>query len=254
MLKRLLGRYSGTTPPEWSLHQHASALVPMLLAGSWDGNSTGDRLAIEKLSGQSYRDVVATADRWQLAPDPPLRRVGSRWSLVSRDDSWHFLASAVTSGDFDRLEEVALEVLAEDDPVHGLPPREKWQARFQEKRSRYSQTLHNGLSETLAILGARPEPLPNVPASGDRVEHIIQTLLDRPDWLRWVSLSDQLPLLAEASPEAFLKAVERDLKRAGSALMKLFEQEDDLIWPTNKHAGLIQALEVLAWDCAGCRR
>ena len=46
VLKRLLGRYSGTTEPEWSRPPDAPAgIVPMLLAGSWDETSEGDRSA-----------------------------------------------------------------------------------------------------------------------------------------------------------------------------------------------------------------
>jgi transcriptional regulator with XRE-family HTH domain len=248
VLKRLLGRYPGTTQPEWSRPAEAAALVPMLLAGSWDGTSEGDRSAIEKLSGHPYRDVDAIADRWRMAPDSPLAHIGSHWSLVSRDDSWHLLASAVTADHFHRFEEVAMEVLAEDDPIYELPLAQRWIARRDKKEPRYSQTLRNGLAETLAILGTRPERLPHVPGIEGRIEHVVRLLLDRQEWLRWVSLSDQLPLLAEAGPEAFLGAVERDLGRPESALVKLFEQEGSLSWTTSRHAALLWALEALAWN------
>ena len=58
-----------------------------------------------------------------------------------------------------RFEEVALEVLAEDDPAYELPPEERWRASFHKKVPRYSQALRNGLADTLAFLGARPERL-----------------------------------------------------------------------------------------------
>ena len=58
----------------------------MLLAGSWDESSEGDRLAIETLAGRPYREVVEVASRWRIAPDSPFVLVGSCWSLVSRDD------------------------------------------------------------------------------------------------------------------------------------------------------------------------
>ena len=92
------------------------------------------------------------------------------------------------------FEEVALEVLAEDDPIYEFPLAQRWIARRDNKEPRYSQALRNGLAETLAFLGARPERLRNVPG----IEHLVRKLLDRQEWLRWVSLSDQLPLLAEA--------------------------------------------------------
>ncbi len=69
MLKRLLGRLPGTTRPDWSQPPEVRALVPMLLAGSWDESSEGDRLVIETLAGRPYREVVEVASRWRLPPD-----------------------------------------------------------------------------------------------------------------------------------------------------------------------------------------
>jgi transcriptional regulator with XRE-family HTH domain len=248
VLKRLLGRVPGTNLPEWSRASEASALVPMLLAGSWDESSESDCSAIAKLSGRPYRDVVEVVERWRMASDSPFSHVGSHWRLVSRDDSWHFLASAVTADHFRRFEEIALEVLAQDDPISELSLPQQWIARRDRKDPRYSQALRNGLVETLAFLGANPERLPSVPGTERRIEDVVRKLLDRQECLRWVSLSNQLPLLAEAGPEAFLETVERDLKRSGSAVMKLFEQEDSLPWPTSRYASLLWSLEVLAWN------
>jgi len=250
VLKRLLGRYPGTTEPEWSRPPEASVLVPMLLAGGWDETFEGDRSAIEKLSAHPYSFIAAAAVRWLKAPDSPLTRAGSRWNLVSRDDSWFLLARAVLPDHLRRFEEVALEVLAEDDPAYELPTEQRWQARFQKKVPKYSKALRTGLAETLALLGARPGGLTDAHDIGGRVEHIVRQLLDGQGWLRWISLSDHLALLAEAGPEAFLEAVDRDLKRAKPAVMELFEQEGILGWPSTQHAGLLWALEGLAWDRA----
>ena len=96
VLKRLLGRYPGTTQPEWSRPPEAPALVPMLLAGSWDETSEGDRSAIERLSGRPYS--VRRRGSRAVAEGPGFAACarGSRWNLVSRDDSWFLLASAGT--------------------------------------------------------------------------------------------------------------------------------------------------------------
>jgi len=248
VLKRLLGRYSGTTQPDWSRPPESLGLVPMLLAGSWDESSEADRSAIEKLSGHPYSVVSVVAERWLQAYDPPLTRVGTRWSLVSRDDSWFLLASAVPPDGLRRFEEVVCEVLAEDDPAFELPAEERWHASFHKKGPKYSQALRKGLAETLAILGARPERLPDSTCIRGRVELIVRKLLDGQGWLRWASLSQQLNLLAEAGPQSFLEAIERDLKQAEPALVKLFKEDGDPLFTSHPHTGLLWALEVLAWD------
>ena len=55
--------------------------------------------------------------------------------------------------------------------------------------------------------------------------------------------------MAEASPDSFLEAVERDLNRGTPALVKLFDQECNWLIASNPRSGLLWALEVLAWDC-----
>jgi transcriptional regulator with XRE-family HTH domain len=248
VLKRLLGRFPGTTQPEWSRPPDAFPLVPMLLAGSWDQSSDGDRSALEKLADRPYRDVLAVAERWLRISDSPLMRAGSRLSLLSRDDSWFLLAPSVAADQLRRFEKVALEVLGENDPAYELPPNKRWQASLHKKVPRYSPALRTGLAETLALLGGRPEQITVSLGLKDRVEQIVRSLLDGQDWVRWASLSSQLPLLAEAAPEAFLDAVERDLQREEPALLKLFKQEGELLFSLNPHTGLLWALEVLAWN------
>ena len=83
---------------------------------------------------------------------------------------------------------------------------------LQKKAPRFSQALRTGLAETLALLGARPDRLGDAAGIRGKVAQIVQKLLDGQGWLRWASLSSQLALLAEAAPEAFLDAAERDLK------------------------------------------
>ena len=250
VLKRLLGRYPGTTEPEWSRPAEAPALVPTLLAGSWDETSEGDRSAIERMSAQPYSAAAATAARWLKGADSPLTRNGSRWGLVSRDDSWFFLAKVLTPNDLERFEAVALDVLSDDDTALELSADERWQARLQRKMPTYSSALRNGIAETLALLAARPEGLPQAHDIVGRVEHLVRQLLSGKGRLRWLSISDQLPLLAEAGPDAFLTAVERALRRESPELLTLFEQVGLMGWPSLQHARLLSALEGLAWNRA----
>ena len=248
VLKRVLGRYPGTIHPEWSLGPENLRLLPMLFAGSWNESAEGDRAAIAKIAGQPYRAVAAVAERWLKTPDSPLTRVGSRWSLVSRDDSWFLMASSIQPEDLRRFEEVAVDVLAEDDPAFELPPEKRWEASFRGDGPRYSRVLRNALAETLALLGSRPMSVLGAASIPGRIERLVRNLLVDQNWLRWASLAYQLPLLAEASPEAFLEAIERDLKRTQPALVKVFGEGGDPLDASMAHTGVLWALEVLSWN------
>lgn len=251
VLKRLLGRLPGASQPPWSVPPTAPELVPLLLAGSWDESSEADRLALERLSGHPYNVVSKLADQWLKAYDPPLTRTLTRVGLTSRDDSWYLLGRFVSAESFQRFEDVACDVLAEDDPSFELPPEERWGAKLHMKVPRHSQALRNGLAETLALLGARPEQVSSLSALTARVDNIVRKLLDRQPWLRWASLSDQLPLLAEAAPQTFLNAVERDLGPTTSAVVQLFDEADsNALMRSRPYTGLLWAVELLAWDRA----
>lgn len=245
VLKRLLGRYPDTMLPEWSKPQETPSFTAMLLAGSWNESFEGDRDAVARLANRPYDEVAGIAGKWAKAPDPPISRIEARWSLVSRDDSWFLLASTIQPDDLRRYEAVALDVLGEDDPAFELPSDKRWEASFRKNEQKYSQALRNGLAETLALLGSRPEKLPQI---GGIPHRVVQTLLQGREWQRWASLSYQLPLLAEAGPQAFLSAVEKDLARTEPVLARLFGEAGDFLFSAIPHTGLLWALEVLSWD------
>jgi transcriptional regulator with XRE-family HTH domain len=249
VLKRRTARHPGTVHPEWSRPPNVRSVVPLLLAGRWSDSSEGDRLALEKLAGVPYSEVAERAERWTAVRDPMLRRGPSRWELVSRDDSWALASDALGDEDLRRFEQVALEVLGELDPACELPGDERWKANVLGKVPTHSKTLQTGLAESLALLGARP---PEKKGSSldlrGLATYIVRSLLDGKDWRVWGSLSSVLPLLAEASPEAFLAALEKDLENGTPAVVNLFDQDSSPFFGSTLHTGLLFALEGLAWD------
>jgi transcriptional regulator with XRE-family HTH domain len=249
VLKRRTARHPGTVHPEWSRQPNARAVVPLLLAGQWSDSSEGDRRALEKLAEAPYSEVVELAERWAASPEPMLRRGPSRWELVSRDDSWALVSYALGDEDLRRFERVALEVLGELDPACELPSDERWKANVLGKVRTHSTTLQTGLAESLALLGARP-PEKKGSSMDPRglATYLVRSHLDGKDWRVWGSLSSVLPLLAEASPDAFLAAFEKDLGKGPPAVVNLFDQDSSPIFGSSLHTGLLFALEGLAWD------
>jgi len=184
VLKRRLTRFPSTRQPDWSQPRNAQDLVPMLLAGGWDDANAGDRAIIAKLAGRSYDEVLSTANRWLTSEDPPLIKLLTRWSLVSHEDSWLLLAQHATQK-LDIFEEVAVEVLGEDDPRYDLPPTERWRAGLYDKLPKYSSQLRLGIAETLALLGAKSDWLQDVVQPVRRTENVVRRLLkDEPTWKR----------------------------------------------------------------------
>lgn len=252
VLKRLLARFPSSRQPEWSQSPNAQDLIPILLAGRWDDANAGDRSIIEQLSGRSYDDVLTIAHRWLTSKEPPLMRLLSCWRLVSREDSWYLLAPNITRSQLDAFEDIAVEILGENDPRYDLPSRERWLAGLRDKQPKYSGQLRLGIAETLALLGAKSDAdvIHDEIGPKRRAEVTIRKLLTGAGRKRWASLSRLLPILAEASPEAFLEAIENDLGSGHQEpqLPKLLIDEGDPPFSSCPHAGLLWALETLAWQ------
>lgn len=250
VLKRHVARFPNTKHPAWSQSESAVELAPLVLIGAWQDGMSGDRQIIEKVTGRRYKEVLKLATRWLHSEDSPLMRLLSQWSLMSREDAWVMLGRYVTEQQLDAFEEAAYLVLEEVDPQLELSRSEQIMAQLDGKNLSHSATLRKAFAESLALMGARPESLSEDPVGGkNRAARIVRKLLEGDmSWKRWASLSNHLPILAEAAPEVFLAAVSSDVKSDNPQLASLFEDDGDPMFSACRHAGLLWALECTAWS------
>ena len=251
ILKRRVAKAPTNQIPVWAQSDTATRLVPLILAGGWHERNEYDKNIIEELTGRRFSEVIAFANEMLSINDPPLSNILSVWSVVSREDSWDLLARNIDSELLGRFENVVEKVLKDDDPRFDLPAEDRWLAQMKNKSPRYSGILRNGIVNTVALLGARSSALSNAlnPIAEATANNVIRKVLSKTaPWQRWATLSRQLPDLAEASPSAFLQAAEKSLELGKSSqLIQLFEQTGEAPMGGCLHAGLLWALEALAW-------
>lgn len=152
VLQRLAAPGMGTEIPVWA--EDPSALASFVLLGAWDDKVKADHDAVARILGIDYAAALSLASCWLEKSEPLFRRAGTEWSLVSREDSWVNLAPALTRPQLEKFEKLALEILSEDDPRFELSSDERVFASLRGKIPQYSDTLREGLAETLALLGA----------------------------------------------------------------------------------------------------
>lgn len=250
-LRRKLAAAPEVQTPSWTRPSEAKALTPVILVGTWDDTSAGDREVVASLARKSYGEVDGVLARWSNESDPPARRVGDLWLLVSKEDAWDLLAKYLTREELENFENVVVEVLGAADETFDLPAGKRYLAGILGKALPYSGWLRGGLADTVALMAARGESLAHAGgASGqERANRIVWKLLHKAnaDWRIWASISDHLPLLAEAAPEIFLEAVEAGLSGDRPILLNLFSEDENSFLGGSPHTGLLWALERLAW-------
>ncbi|MEX0809786.1 MAG: hypothetical protein WD044_13760 [Dongiaceae bacterium] len=239
-----------STVPEWAQVSEASDLAIASMLGSWSEKSESDRKAAEMLSGKQYGAWIATMRDTLLVTDTPLISRNGLWKVIVRYEAWGALGSRLHDEHLDRFKTLALEVLGQIDPAFELPKEERYAAQIHGKTLSFSPQIRKGMAETLALLGNFSSALAacsaGYPESVCRL--IVRELLSNAPSLRWGSLDHLLPLLAEASPEEFLRALEHSLQSSEDTFQDLFKEESSDFGGRTYTSGLLWALETLAWS------
>jgi hypothetical protein len=180
-LRRKLASTPAVLTPRWAVPEAARALLPVMLAGRWDEQHPADREVIVQLPRRDYSQMSDTLLRWANESDPPVRRVGDTWMVVSSEDAWSLLARYLTADDLERFEAAVLDVLGTVDPRYELPPGQRWTAALVGKTPKYSSHLREGLAETLALMGASSElyPLADSRTGQEWATRIVHRLCDQ---------------------------------------------------------------------------
>ena len=250
ILKNQLTPPNARWTPHWASSVSPDVVSACLLLGGWD-SSEADQAAFSRIAGRTYAECQTDLQIMASSRDPLLLHAAGKWRLISKDFAWSLFEARVTASALERFEGLALEILADDDPRYLLPEEDRFLANVKGHVPKYSETIKRHVAETLAFLGAFGESL-QVASSTDiirAIDRIVASVVSESvTWHRWASIGSSLPLLAEASPRSFLAAVEATLKQQDSAVVRLFHEEEEPMFGACNHAGLLWALEALAWS------
>lgn len=236
--------------PEWADGSAAAELAIAAVLGKWSDKSEVDRSVVENVAGKAYGEWIVKMRELALRPSTPLIQQDNNWKFVSRYEGWYALGPRLFDEHLGRLQNAATSVLKENDPRFDLPHGERYTASIHGNVLTHSQLLRNGLAESIALLGSHPKALKSctVGKAEATASFTVREILNGSDWIRWASLNDLLPLLAEAAPKEFLDCVECELESQPCAFDELFAQEGDGFLEGTHISGLLWALETLAWD------
>lgn len=240
---------SGPPPPDWSGPSVAPTVAAVILVGTWDGGNEADQAIVSAIAGCDYARFEAAIGSWTLGANPLMTRAGNEWRVHSRHEAWRRLEPYLRTEYLEGLIDSSKRVLLEPDTRFELQPDERWLAGMHGKRRSLSEALRKGIADAILILATRGDDRQPCYAGvratdwADRSVHGIFEHSTEPDF--WRRVRGELSELAEASPERFLAALERDLRAEQPQIFDLFESEGE--HGDCLHADLLWALETLGW-------
>lgn len=245
ILKKLLGfpHYKA----KWIEKENIREIIPALILGRWNETFVGDIELIEKLSEQKYSDYLIILNKWKNFEESPIIQIGETWRLTSPLDLWTNLSSQLLPKDFQNIQECFSLAFKNGNPIIEPEDKNSFAAYFN-KKNKYSNWSREGLTQSLILVGRlNGVKIPNLDNPQNWVDNIIFDLLNNASGEMWISIDHELPLISEASPESFLKAVKNSLVKEQPEIMDMFKEEDGFLHKTSHHTGLLWALENLAW-------
>ena len=239
--------------PDWSRGSAARLVAATLLAGTWEEGAEGDQQVLGDLAGTPYPQLARELTALTIEADPPIRRIGGTWRVSDKTDAYRLVSQHISGETWALFAQTAVSVLTSSETIPP-PPGDAW-AAFNGPRPRFSQRLKTGVADTLALIAALSEEAStdSGTAAGGLASSVVRSLFDAsPGELsqRWNTLADVLPLLAEAAPNAFLSAVDRDSETDQGAVFSLFQEDENTntLGPSSPHPSLLWALETLTWS------
>lgn len=251
VLRRQLAINPAIRRPTWLEVPQAISLATLCLLGAWSESKEADRSVVSQLAGKPYEEIERDLRDLSQLNDSPVLKIGAVWKAKSPLELLDLFGGRITRDQLDRFFRVAQEILSAPDPQLELPDSERYATQIHGKIRPYSDLLIESLCDALIKLSVRGADQPGLQSLQVevRVGLLIRDLLEAANGERWLSLASYLPALAEAAPDAFLAAIEKSLNTADAAVTQLLTEtaESGSFGGRCWHAGLLWALETLAW-------
>ncbi|MCB2380450.1 hypothetical protein LGH70_22850 [Hymenobacter sp. BT635] len=238
--------------PDWAKTESQQLLIAALLIGVWDENNEADKEGLSRVAHLAYHELKSKLVQWSNSVDPPVRLVGTVWYVVDKEDIWNLVMASIAREQLDAFTATVLDALSKPLGRYVLTVSAEASEGAKAADIANSGLFRDSLTNTLALLGAYEEQiLPSADVTaGEVAKQCVRQLFAIADSIPgvWPSIGNLLPSIAEAAPDEFLNTVSSGIQREGLGVKQLFEEQETFFYASSDHAGLLWALEVLAWN------
>ena len=153
ILRRRLSEVRSVRTPDWAESDIARKLIPAVLVGAWDAESSADHEIVLMIAGADDHNAIESdiASLMHL-DDCPVWSVGRYRGVASRIDGLFAVSRFITMVTLTLSFSPLNTSSQKRDPALDLPEDERWAAPIYRKVRNHSKALRRSIRETLILL------------------------------------------------------------------------------------------------------
>lgn len=239
-LYRKLAKNPTAQLPPWSKEDDIAFWIPAMLLKEWEDDFSGDRQALEMLSGLNYDVYKSELLKRISRPSSPATHINNIFACISVSEMWAILRCYITPEQIQNYYNLFQAALTEIDPAYELP-EEKWHfASVLGKKPQYSHRLKKGVLFSLERV---------IQISQRESQLLVSKIFHQLDSAeKWRTIAPFLPEFTEAVPEEVMTLFEFETEKADPIFLSLFRKPKDPLFARWFHPYIVWALEKLLWN------
>lgn len=234
-----------STIPQWAKRDDLQKIIPIMLLCRWSVSCNGDKELLEELCHMPYEEVEQLLAKWKQLDSTPFSNIGDCWYVHSPLDTFLIIRKYITNSLYERYCKVLFKALNDQDS-NALSHLENL-AFYSVAKRKYSDYIRSGLCASLVLFALYAE------GKQTDVDLKVREFLNGTDIGWWLTYKrgNYIQMLAEASPESYLRYIEKSLGESDSIIKKLFvpQMKSGLFgnyWAVY-YIQILRGIELLAW-------
>ena len=234
-----------STTPQWAKRDDLQKIIPAMLLCRWTESCDGDKELLEELCHMPYEEIEELLVKWKQLDSTPFSNIGNCWYVISPLDTFLIIRKYITASIYYRFYYVLKRAMSDLDP-NALSHFDN-SAFYTLGVRNYSDHTRDGLCISLVLIAVYAE------GKQEDVDLKVREILDDTDTRWWLTYEkgNYIKMLDEASPESYLRYIEKSLKEHDSIIKNLFVPriKSGLFgnyWEAN-YIQILRGIELLVW-------
>lgn len=222
------------TSPAWAKPKNIQDVIPAMLIGCWDERNEADRNIMADIAREPYEWYSRKLQQWLHSDDRPFVHIYGKWRIISPYEVWEMAGQHVTFDDFEHYYAALQQVVS-------------GKTFDVTNHTAYSEHLKKGILQTAILISLTGNKATlNTPQSPELwIDCVIRNILRQSTVEWWIAYRHIIPIIAEASPDAYVDYIEEDIKKEDSIIHCLVSPQKAAYGGRD---AFLRSLQMLLWE------